>query len=237
MKRFYLTQEQFNMRTIDGDEFNHIKNVMRMNKGDDFIAFIGNEKDFICQIEDIKKDYLHFTILDEKTNEKNPSIQIDIFQSLCKGEKLELIAQKTTEIGISNFITLYIKNCDVKTNTTKINRLEKIIISACKQCGRSSIPHVSQIININECIELLKQYDVVLFANETEENERIYDTLTKHSKAKKIAVIIGPEGGFTPEEITKLKEVSTSVSLGRRILRTETAGIYLCSIINDFYRN
>ena len=237
MKRFYLTNEQFNKTYIDGDEFNHIKNVMRMTEGDEFIAFIGNETDYVCSITNIKKDYLLFDVIGERINNKNPRIQLDIFQALSKGDKMELVAQKTTEIGISGFYSLYIKNCDVKQNSNKPQRLEKIVIGACKQCGRSKIPYISEVINLKECIELLKNYDLVLFANETEQNLRIYDTLQQHTNAKSIAIIIGPEGGFTHEEISELATISTSVSLGKRILRTETAGIYLASIVSDFYRN
>ena len=237
MKRFYLNNEQFITKTIDGDEFNHIKNVMRMNKGDEFIAFIGDEKDYICTILEIKKDRLFFKIDSEKQNPSNPKISIALFQSLAKGEKLELIAQKTTEIGITDFYPLYAKNCDVKPNTTKINRLEKIVISACKQCGRSVIPTIHPITTILESTTILKEYDLILFANETEKESRIYDILSKNKTAKRIALIVGPEGGFTPEEIALYSSIAHSVSLGSRILRTETASIYLTSIINDFYRN
>jgi len=237
MKRFYLTTEEFNNRAIHGDEYNHMKNVMRMNKGDDFIAFIDDEYDYTCKIIEIKKDYILFDVLSKDLNTKNPNIKIDIFQALAKGEKMELVAQKTTEIGITGFYSLYIKNCDVKPTTSKPSRLEKIVINACKQCGRSKIPYISNVITSKECIELLRYYDLVLFANETEQNTRIYDILENQKDAKSIALIIGPEGGFTTDEITLFSTVAKSVTFGNRILRTETAGIYLTSIINDFYRN
>lgn len=237
MKRFYLTETQFNSSTVDGEEFNHIKNVMRLKKCDRFIAFFGSEKDFEVEITDIKKDCLTIKVINELSNSSNPNIKIDLFQSLAKGDKLELITQKVTEIGVSTIYPLFVKNCDVKPNTTKTSRLDKIIINACKQCGRSILTKVNPIIEIDECLNILTSYDLVLFANETEEITRIYDVLNKHKSATKIALIIGPEGGFTPEEIDKLKQVSTSVSFGKRILRTETASIYLSSIINDFYRN
>lgn len=237
MKRFFITKEQFDSSTISGDEFNHIKNVMRLKECDKFIAFFGDENDYEAEITTIKKDYLTFKILSCHKNNKNPNITIDLFQSLAKGEKMELVAQKVTEIGVSTIFPLFVKNCDVKPNTNKPARLEKIIINACKQCGRSHLTQISPVINLDECINIIKTYDLVLFANETERNERIYDTLNKNKSAQKVALIIGPEGGFTPEEIELLKQYSSSVSFGNRILRTETASIYLSSIINDFYRN
>ena len=237
MKRFYLTQEQFSTRTIDGDEFNHIKNVMRMNKGDEFIAFIGDANDYICEIVEIKKDKLIFEVLSNSKNTANPNISIAIFQALAKGEKMELVAQKCTEIGISDFYPLYTRNCDVKPNTTKTTRLEKIVVSACKQCGRSIVPVIHELVQIKECIALLSNFELVLFANEKESTNRIYDTLNEHKDAKKIAIIIGPEGGCTTEEINLFSMHAKSISFGNRIFRTETASIYLTSIINDFYRN
>lgn len=237
MKRFYLTNEQFSTHTIDGDEFNHIKNVMRMNKGDEFIAFIGSEFDYTCVITEIKKDRLFFDVKSESKNDSNPQLEIALFQALAKGEKMELVAQKTTEIGISDFYPLYTKNCDVKPNTTKLARVEKIVISACKQCGRSLVPKIHDIVSLADCIKLTNSFDLVLFANEKESNSRIYDVLSSHENAKKIAIIVGPEGGFTPDEISVLCEKSTSVTFGKRIFRTETASIYLVSIINDFYGN
>lgn len=237
MKRFYISTTEFNNRQIEGEEFNHIKNVMRMKIGDRFIAFFGDEYDYICEITNITKNFLTYNILDKELNRANPNISISLFQALAKGEKLELVAQKTTEIGISEFYPLYTKNCDVKPTTTRTSRLEKIVISACKQCGRSKLPKLYDVVNLNECINILKSFDLVLFANESETNLRLYDCLNKFLNAKKIAIIIGPEGGFTSEEIELLKPISNSVTLGNRILRTETASIYLTSIISDFYRN
>lgn len=237
MKRFYLTEQEFNSSIIEGEEYNHIKNVMRMTKGDSFIAFINNEKDYECTITEITKKGIAFNVIKEFKNNQNPKIQIDCFQALCKGEKLELIAQKLTEIGVSSIYPLYIKNCDVKPNTTKIGRLEKIVVSASKQCGRSLLTKIENIVTLDQMIKLFNYYDLVLFANEREDNKSVYEVLSKYKKAKKIAYIIGPEGGFTEAEIETLKKVSESVSFGPRILRTETASIYLASILNDFYRN
>ena len=237
MKRFYISQDEFNNKIITGDEFNHIKNVMRLKEGDEFIAFFGDDFDYECEIETIKKNCLEFKILNKIKNTKNPLIVLDIFQSLAKGEKMELITQKATEMGVSTIFPLYVKNCDVKPNSNKPERLRKIVVNACKQCGRSNIPTITDIITFNDSIKLLKKYDLVVFANETEKASRVYDLLEKHKSAKKIAVIIGPEGGFTPEEINIFSTEAFSVSLGSRILRTETAAIYLSSIINDFYRN
>lgn len=237
MKRFYLTEEQFNNGIIDGDEFNHIKNVMRLKKCDNFVAFFGDEFDYTAEITEIKKDNLEFKVLNKTKNINNPQIKIDLFQALAKGEKLELVAQKTTEIGINSIIPLYVKNCDVKPNTTRPARLEKIIIGACKQCGRSIVPKVYPVTTLPDCIKLLDFYDLVLFANETESTNRIFDTLSANKSAKSIAIIVGPEGGFTPDEIKLIEKVSTSVTFGKRILRTETASIYLTSIVSDFYRN
>lgn len=237
MKRFYISAEEFKQKTITGDEFNHIKNVMRMNKGDGFIAFIGDEKDYYCVITQINKHSLDFEIVKTEINHKNPKLQIDIFQALAKGEKMELIAQKLTEIGVSTIFPLFVKNCDVKPTTNKPERIKKILISACKQCGRSIVPTIVNVITIKEALPLLNGYDLVLFANETEENNRIYDILNKNKNISKIALIIGPEGGFTKDEILAFSSVAKSVTLGSRILRTETAAIYIASIINDFYRN
>jgi len=237
MKRFYLTEQEFNSGTIFGEEYNHIKNVLRMKEGDLFIAFINTEEDYTCKITSIDKKEIRFEVVSSSKNVANPKIQIDVFEALAKGEKMELIAQKLTEIGVSNIYPLYIKNCDVKPNTTKTQRLEKIIISAAKQCGRSKLTFVHEIVDFKKSLNILKNYDLVLFANETEHKATIYDLLTKHKNARKIAYIIGPEGGFTPEEIEEYKKVAKSVSLGKRILRTETASIYLASILNDFYRN
>lgn len=237
MKRFYISENEFENNIISGDEFNHIKNVMRLKEGDEFIAFFGDEFDYVCKLTSIKKNQLEFLILDKYKNLQNPTIEIDLFQSLAKGEKMELITQKTTEIGISTIFPLFVKNCDVKPNTNKPERLRKIVINACKQCGRSKLPTVTDVITFKDSIALLKNYDLVLFANETEKNSRVYQLLEKNSSAKKIAIIIGPEGGFSKEEINEYSKLATSVSLGNRILRTETAAIYLTSIINDFYRN
>lgn len=238
MKRFYINTSQLEGKFIDNEEFLHMKNVLRMKEGDDFIAFCNSESDYHCTITQIKKDLLTFDINDETINSANPSIKLDLFQSLAKGEKLELVAQKATEIGVSTIFPLFVKNCDVKPNSNKPTRLNKIVISACKQCGRSMVPTIEEIITLKQAIPILDTYDLVLFANETESTTSLIESLPqiKNTSSTKIAVIIGPEGGFTQEEICELRNRYKSVSLGKRILRTETAAIYILSVVRDYYR-
>ena len=236
MKRFYIPKEDFDNCQITGDEFNHLKNVLRMKQGDEFVAICNDEYNYHCEIISLEKHSAIFKIKNKEINNQNPKIKIDLFQALAKGEKLDLITQKSTEIGVNSIYPIYLKNCDVKQNTTKVLRLEKIAISACKQCGRSLVPTINECITIKELESLSKKYDLVLIANEREETLPILDCLQQYKSAKNIAIVIGPEGGFTSEELEFLSNFSKSITLGSRILRTETAPIYMLSVLSAFYK-
>ena len=106
MKRFYITLSQLKEGRLDGEEFNHLKNVMRTKVGDLFLGFCGGDFDYECEVLSLKKDYATFKVNKEIKNTQNPNLKIDIFQALAKGEKMELVAQKTTEIGLSTFFPL-----------------------------------------------------------------------------------------------------------------------------------
>ena len=234
MRRFFLGSDGLNLLTLSGDEFNHLKNVLRMNVGDEFIGFNGDNFDYHCKITGLSKNSATFEVLEKTENTANPTISITLIQALCKADKLEFITQKISEIGATALIPIYLKNCDVKQNTGKLARLEKIAISASKQCKRSTFLNISECITIKELPAILKQFDVTLLCNTREDNKNIQEVLGEYNGIKSVGVIVGPEGGFDSSEIeTILKAGATSISLGKRILRTETAGLFVCSVLSD----
>lgn len=237
MRRFFLAPDDFEKLIISGDEFNHLKNVLRMSAGDEFLGFTGDKYDYHCKITSIAKNYATFEILNKTENEANPTLKVVLVQALCKADKLELITQKISEIGASELLPVYFKNCDVKQNTGKLARLEKIAISATKQCKRSTILKICECVTLKELPAILKQFDVVLLCNTREDNKNIQEVLQNNKNISSLAIIVGPEGGFDPDEIKKLTDVGAlSISLGKRILRTETAGIYVLSVLADMLR-
>ena len=235
MKRFFLTTLEKDLQTLQNEEFVHAVTVLRMKEEDSFCAICGDEFDYICKITKINKHSADFEIINKTKNTANPTKNITLFQALAKGDKMELLAQKLTEIGVSTFVPVYTKNCDVKPNTHRVARLEKITQSACKQCGRSIPMTIEEVTLIKDAISRFGEYDLVLFANEREDSLRLNEVLSNNKKLNNIAFVVGPEGGWDNQEIDEIINAGAkSVSLGSRILRTETAGIYLASIIADF---
>ena len=179
----------------------------------------------------------------EKLNETETNIKIDIYQGLPKAEKMELIIQKSVELGVNSIIPISLKRCVVKLEgkdqNKKIERWQKIAESAAKQCGRNIIPKIGNIIKIKQFEELSKNYDSLIVAYENEKEYTLKQEIQKikqsNKKELKIAVVIGPEGGLAEEEIETLKNYGANiVTLGKRILRTETVALNkwsLCCII------
>lgn len=239
MKRFYLDENQIQNATIDGDEYNHIKNVMRMKVGDRFVA-IGDSSgfDLVFEIAEMGKNSAKLKFIEKFENKANPKLNIMVVQALAKGDKLDLVTEKASELGATSICPIYLKNCDVKEGSGKLARLSRIAISATKQCGRSKPLKVLDCINSKNLGEILKDFDLIILANEREDDKKFIDILQENKQAKSIAIIVGPEGGFTSEEIDLIISLGgKSVSLGKRILRTETAGLYMLSVINEIFDN
>ncbi len=237
MKRFFIEKELLeNDQLILEDElYNQIVNVLRKSKGDKIILFNGSECDFVCEIVEILKKKAVISVLKKQKNLANPQINITLFQALVKGEKFELITQKITEIGASALVPFTSTFCDVKESTTKINRLPKITQEACKQCGRSIPVKINNIVKFDEMLKMLYSFDKVIFAYEKANLPLKIEPIN----VQKIAIIVGSEGGFSEEEtgkINALKNVQT-ISLGKTILRAETAAITLCSTIKFLTEN
>ena len=215
---------------ITGTDVNHIRNVLRMKTGEKVRVSDRSGHAFFCCLEEIAGDYVSARIeyADESGTElDNP---IWLFQGLPKSDKMELIIQKATELGVSEVIPVSMKNCVVKLDAKKADnknkRWQTIAESAAKQSKRTVIPVIRPLMNWKEALELAKTLDVVLVPYENERGMEATREIIGHiAPGQSIGIFIGPEGGFSEEEITGLPDEMHRISLGRRILRTETAGL------------
>ena len=242
MSKFFIKSNQIenNIIKITGEDVNHIKNVLRLKIDDDIkICDSETSKNYICSIAALNSNEIECTILKEAEETVEGNVELEIYQGLPKSDKMELIIQKGTELGAAKFIPVNFKRCVVKLSgkdeQKKIERWNKISEVAAKQCGRDIIPLVDKIKSIKEICTRINDYDLFLVAYEGEDKNYIKNELLKIKTKKsnyKIAVVIGPEGGIDKEEIDILKQNGAKIiSLGKRILRTETVALQVSSII------
>lgn len=225
-KRFFVDKSNISGENIllCSDEHLHLSKVMRLRVGDVVECFYDGSDVLTCRIDEINKNDTHLTILSTYPCDSNPSIDITLFQALPKLDKLELITQKICEIGATCIVPFTSRFCIAKDNASKIDRLNKIVISSAKQCGRTRLLDIHPTVTFNNMIDMLTTYDAVLFANEKEESVTLKELLLGKDY-KNVAIIVGSEGGFSADEIEILKGKSMSFTFGKRILRCETAGI------------
>lgn len=221
---------------IGGSDYNHIKNVLRLNAGDRFLVSCNGKSD-LCEIEDFPSDTVKVKIIEENVNSTELPIEIILFQALPKSDKMELIIQKTVELGVSRIVPVEMKNCvvklDEKKKENKVARWQAISESAAKQSKRNVIPEISNVLSFSEMLAVAENLDLFLVPYENKEGMNTTKlALDKIKSGMKIGILIGPEGGFTENEIEKAVNIGGSVlSLGKRILRTETAAITSVSLI------
>lgn len=236
MHRFFVTSERLFADKIEiiGKDVRHIKDVLRLDIKDKIeIAIDGYIH--ICEIVSIQKDRILTEIKEKIKGTNESSIHIVLYQGLIKGNKMETVIQKCTEIGVKEFYPVELKRCvvkvnDVKKEKNKVERWNLIAEEAAKQCKRDILPEVHDIISFREMIELLKEEKNIVVPYEEEKMNSIKGNLKLNGN--KIHLIIGPEGGFEPEEIEELKSIGAHiVTLGPRILRTETAGAVAATIL------
>ena len=227
MKRFFGKRVNNTINFEEG-EAQHIRQVLRLNAGDKVIGMLNDDNDYYCTITEISKQKVVAEINEIKPNIANPQKDITLFQAMPKREYFENIVTKTIELGVNKivpFISKWTVNHDYKKE-----RMNTIVATACKQCERSLLPEVEQVIKFDKLIERLNGYELVLFANEKETEPFNLSTLKNYNK---IAVVVGCEGGFTEDEIEQIKQVGAkSISLGKRILRCDTATVAMMSIVN-----
>lgn len=232
MKKFFGKKID-NLIILDGEELKHLA-VLRCQLNEQILCFVEDEYEYLCELIEISKKQAKCLILNKNLCSGNPTKNIVVFQGLPKQDKLELITQKLTELGVNKIIPFESNFTIAKPNQNKIERIARISQEACKQCGRSKPLIVENPIKFNALIDMLKFYDIVLFANET--NKQITDINLENYK--NIAIIVGSEGGFSSQEIQKLLDNNvTEIGLGQRILRTETASIVLAGIVSYITKN
>ena len=243
MPKFFVAENQINNNkiTIIGDDVNHIKNVLRQKSGDKItICDISKEQDYLCKIDKIEEKSIDCNIIEKLENNTESNVKVTIFQGLPKADKMELVIQKSVELGAYDITPLQMKRCVVKLNEKdklkKIQRWQKISEVAAKQCGRNIIPKINNIVNVKDVCNLCNEYDIVLIAYENEKEDTLKKELKNIKKLDKeeikVPIIIGPEGGIAPEEIEMFEENGAKIiTLGNRILRTETVALSVLSII------
>lgn len=240
MHKFFTPEENFieEKAKILGDDVKHLYKVLRLNEGDKIILNNCNGDEFLATISLVTKQEVTVDI-DERLEINNESnVKIYLFQGLPKAQKMDLIVQKGTELGITEFIPTLTERVDIKLkgDFKKLDRLNKIALEAAKQSKRSVIPKVQEPVSFKEVLDKMKDLDMVIVPYENAENFGIKTLFNKTdidtSKIRTIGILVGPEGGFEIDEINKLKENGAYiVTLGSRILRTETAGFVATSLI------
>ena len=240
MPRFFVKTEQIEEKKVKivGEDVKHIRNVLRKQIGENIeICNSENGKAYDCKITKIEEKHIDTEILKELIEEKS-NILVDIYQGIPKSDKMELIIQKSVELGVNSIIPVAMKRCvakiEPKAQEKKIARWQKIAESAAKQSGRTIIPEIRKIVTIQDIVKLSNQYDSVIVAYENEKRNTIKKELLKlkNKEQVKIAVVIGPEGGLEESDVKLLKESGANiVTLGNRILRTETVALNILSII------
>jgi len=239
MSRFFIDKDCISgdFVKITGEDVQHIKKVLRMRTGEMLVACDMDGTDFDCEITEIDDKYVEARILNSKKSESEAPIKVTLFQGIPKSDKMEFIIQKCVELGIHSIIPVKTERTVVKFENSKDEekkqqRWQKIAVEAAKQCNRGRLPKVNNPINFNMALQVAKEYDLVLVPYENENLQGLKKVLQEYRSAKSIAVFIGPEGGFAEDEIKKCLELNYfSVSLGKRILRTETAGLTVLSIL------
>lgn len=239
MPKFFVLPEkvQNDKILIDTDDVAHIRRVLRMNVGDDILICDSTGCDYEAEISEIDEKKVVCDIIKRRKSETESEIELTLYQGIPKGSKMEFIIQKTCELGIKRIVPVAMQRCvskleNRKAEEKKVLRWQKIAEEAAKQSGRGIIPKIAMPITLKEAVLELKKHDMAFVPYECEGENALKPLLQKNKGAKSIGFLIGPEGGFDIEEIQIIKNAGLSpVTLGKRILRTETAGMAVSAIV------
>lgn len=237
MDRFFVDPEQIDGENIyiEGADVKHITGPLRLEELDE-IEIVCEGYVYLSKIKEINNGEIILEILEKREGSNEANVKINLYQGLAKGSRMDYVIQKGTEIGITSFYAVSTDRSIVRINNDKkkksrIERWQKIANESAKQSKRDILPKVKDILEFDDLLIMLKNKKNVLIPYEEESNNGIKEKLGD-IEGTEIDIVIGPEGGFSKEEIVRLKEIGgVTVSLGPRILRTETAGIIASAVI------
>ena len=233
MSHFFVKPDQITDATvvITGSDVNHIKNVLRKKVGQDITVSDGVNPTYTCRISAVSSEAITAQIISRADSTRELPARIVLFQGLAKSDKLEFIIQKAVELGASEIVPVAMKNSVMKIQPekaqAKVNRWQAIAQSAAKQSGRNVVPDVAMPMSFDKALEYSQDLEMKILTYENKSGmEYTREVISQCPGKSSIGVWVGPEGGYTPEEVEKAQNSGwLSISLGRRILRTETAGL------------
>ena len=241
MQRFFVEPHQIDEGThqihILGSDVNHISNVLRMKQGEELWISDGGKKEYRCTIEEFSPDEVLLHIIYAQEPDYELQSRIYLFQGLPKADKMELIIQKAVELGAYEVIPVETKRCVVKLDgkkaAKKVERWKQIAESAAKQSKRMLIPNVHEVLTFKEALKYAESMDVRMIPYELAKGmQETKEILADIQPGQSIGIFIGPEGGFEEKEVeTAISEGAKPITLGKRILRTETAGLAILSVL------
>lgn len=239
MYHFFVTPEQVKGEEIQivGSDVNHIKNVLRMKIGEELQISDGNNKKYLCEIASMTSDEVCLQVKEELKSDTELPSKIYLFQGLPKSDKMELIVQKAVELGVYEIIPVATKRAVVKLDdkkaSKKVERWNAISEGGAKQSGRNVVPEVKPVMSYKEAIQYAESLDVILIPYELAEGmEKTRQMIGGILPGQSVGIFIGPEGGFETQEVEcAMEHGAKAITLGKRILRTETAGLTTLSIL------
>jgi len=239
MQHFFVSPEQVREEKIyvEGSDVNHMKNVLRMKTGEELTIGDGDGWLYVCVVESYEEDMAVLKILEKKKDESELPSKIYLFQGLPKSDKMEWIIQKAVELGVHQVIPVATKRAVVrlegKKEVNKQRRWQAISESAAKQSKRMYVPEVSHVMSFKEALAYAKNLDVILLPYERAKGMQETKAIINSIKpGQSIGIFIGPEGGFDEKEVEQsMDEGAKAITLGKRILRTETAGLTVLSVL------
>jgi 16S rRNA (uracil1498-N3)-methyltransferase len=237
MARFYVPQPwiENGMLKVEGDEVKHIRKVLRLKTGDGIVVFDGLGKELEGTIVEEGLSSVVIRIQNIFSSERDSPLEVTLAQSLLKGEKMDYLIQKATELGVKEIIPFLssrsVPFLEKSRRPKRHHRWEKIAVEASKQCGRGVVPKIESLQDYSDMLQMASTEDLCLIPWERE-GIKLKEVLERSKEKRKIFFIIGPEGGFNQSEVDEAKKAGfTPVTLGKRILRAETASLCLLSIL------
>lgn len=239
MDRFFVDKSNIDLENgtciIEGEDVKHISKVLRCKVGEKLEICDKDNSEYVCEITDISKNQVDLNIIEKNEIKRESDLKVKLYQGLPKSTKMEFILQKLTEVGVDEIILVSTKRSVVKVDDKKegkkLERWERIIYEAAKQSKRGKIPTLRGVLSFDEALDDMKNNDMNICPYENEKTVSIKSAIRK-ADINNIGIFVGPEGGFEEEEIQTLQDIDSKVvSLGPRILRTETASVVASSIV------